>query len=170
VFPVDNPNLWFLILTAPFCFTAAWTDLRFMRIKNHTVYFLLGIFVVFGIFILPFSEFAWRLLNGVIAFVIVLMLNNLGKMGAGDAKFISVAVPYITPSTADFSLTLYLISAGFLSGLAVHSIAKRTPAIRNMVPNWRSFKRNKFPGGLTLGGTLFFYLLVTAWLRSIGVL
>jgi prepilin peptidase CpaA len=169
VFPVDNPNLWFLILTAPFCFTAAWTDLRFMRIKNHTVYSLLGIFVVVGIFILPFPEFGWRLLNGIIAFFVVVVLNNLGRMGGGDAKFISVAVPYITPSSADFSLTLYLICAGFLSGLLVHTVAKRTPAIRNLVPKWRSFKRDKFPGGLTLGGTLFFYLLFTAWLRTIGV-
>jgi len=170
MFPVENPYLWLLIVAAPACFISAWTDLRSMLIRNSTVLYLVAAFVVVGIFILPFGEFAWRILFGLIALVITYTLNQIGRMGGGDAKMIAAMVPYFSPYEKDVSVALFLASSTFLAALAVQRLAGRVPAIRRLTPEWKSWDHPGFPMGLALGATLAFYLAGMALLRHYGVL
>ena len=50
-----------LVLAAPVCAWVAYTDLRFMRIRNAAVYTLFGLFVVAGPFLMSLSDYGWQL-------------------------------------------------------------------------------------------------------------
>jgi len=87
--------LWFLPFVLPICLYVAFTDMKQMRITNQAVLVLIAIFVVLGLFLLPFETYLWRLLSLVIVLVIGIVLNAAGVMGAGDAKFAAAAAPFI---------------------------------------------------------------------------
>ena len=81
-------------------------------------------------------------------------------MGAGDAKFIAAASPFIDPG--DVTLLFVIFAANLLAGFTAHRIAKHTP-LRTLAPNWKSWTRGrKFPMGFSLGGTLAIYLILGA--------
>ena len=152
--------LWFLPLALPICIWVAWSDMKFMKIPNKAV-MALGIgFLVLGLIALPLSEYPWRLLQLVIVLLIGFILNMIGGIGAGDAKFAAAAAPFIAPG--DLRTMLYLFAAVLLAAVATHRIARKIPAMRRIAPDWESWERNDFPMGLALGGTLAFYLIAGA--------
>ena len=97
-----------------------------MRITNQAVLVLIAIFVVLGLFLLPFETYLWRLLSLVIVLVIGIVLNAAGVMGAGDAKFAAAAAPFIAMS--DLRLLMMLFMATLLAAAATHRGVKYTPA------------------------------------------
>jgi prepilin peptidase CpaA len=152
--------LWFLPFVVPLCLYAAYTDMASMRITNPTVLALAAVFVVIGPIALPFETYLWHLLAMAIALVVGIILNAAGVMGAGDAKFIAAAVPFV--ALGDLRLMLALLMATILAAAATHRGAKYTP-IRKMVPHWTSWDQSKkFPMGLALGPTLAIYLILGA--------
>ncbi|WP_341233408.1 prepilin peptidase [uncultured Sulfitobacter sp.] len=152
--------LWFLPFVVPLCLYAAYTDMASMRITNPTVLALAAVFVVIGPIALPFETYLWHLLAMAIALVVGIFLNAAGVMGAGDAKFIAAAVPFV--ALGDLRLMLALLMATILAAAATHRGAKYTP-IRKMVPHWTSWDQSKkFPMGLALGPTLAIYLILGA--------
>jgi len=131
-----------------------------MRITNPTVLALAAVFVVIGPIALPFETYLWHLLAMAVALVVGIILNAAGVMGAGDAKFIAAAVPFV--ALGDLRLMLALLMATILAAAATHRGAKYTP-IRKMVPHWTSWDQSKkFPMGLALGPTLAIYLILGA--------
>lgn len=152
--------LWFLPFVIPLCLYAAYTDMASMRITNPTVLALAAVFVVIGPIALPFETYLWHLLAMAVALVVGIFLNAAGVMGAGDAKFIAAAVPFV--ALGDLRLMLALLMATVLAAAATHRGAKYTP-IRKMVPHWTSWDQSKkFPMGLALGPTLAIYLILGA--------
>jgi prepilin peptidase CpaA len=152
--------LWFLPFVVPLCLYAAYTDMASMRITNPTVLALAAVFVVIGPIALPFETYLWHLLAMAVALVVGIILNAAGVMGAGDAKFIAAAVPFV--ALGDLRLMLALLMATILAAAATHRGAKYTP-IRKMVPHWTSWDQSKkFPMGLALGPTLAIYLILGA--------
>jgi prepilin peptidase CpaA len=152
--------LWFLPFVVPLCLYAAYTDMASMRITNPTVLALAAVFVVIGPIALPFETYLWHLLAMAVALVVGVFLNAAGVMGAGDAKFIAAAVPFV--ALGDLRLMLALLMATILAAAATHRGAKYTP-IRKMVPHWTSWDQSKkFPMGLALGPTLAIYLILGA--------
>jgi prepilin peptidase CpaA len=152
--------LWFLPFVVPLCLYAAYTDMASMRITNPTVLALAAVFVVIGPIALPFETYLWHLLAMAVALVVGIFLNAAGVMGAGDAKFIAAAVPFV--ALGDLRLMLALLMATILAAAATHRGAKYTP-IRKMVPHWTSWDQSKkFPMGLALGPTLAIYLILGA--------
>ncbi|MEM5521965.1 prepilin peptidase [Sulfitobacter sp. AS59] len=152
--------LWFLPFVVPLCLYAAYTDMASMRITNPTVLALAAVFVVIGPIALPFETYLWHLLAMAVALVVGIFLNAAGVMGAGDAKFIAAAVPFV--ALGDLRLMLALLMATILAAAATHRGAKYTP-IRKMVPHWTSWEQSKkFPMGLALGPTLAIYLILGA--------
>lgn len=150
--------LWFLPFVLPLCLYTAFTDMREMRITNQTVMALALVFIVVGPIALPFDIYLWRLVHLVIVLVVCIVLNFAGAMGAGDAKFIAVASPYI--ALADVRLLMAIAAANLLGAWVTHRIAKHT-RLRNIAPHWRSWDDelgSKFPMGLALGSTLAIYL------------
>ena len=156
--------LWVLPFVLPLCLYVAYTDLALMRIKNKAVVALALVFVVIGFFLIPFPDYLWRLASLVIVLVVGIVLNAAGAMGAGDAKFIAAAAPFV--AMGDLQLVVMLFMATLLAAALTHRGAKHTP-LRRMAPDWESWQQGKkFPMGLALGPCLALYLILGALLGA----
>ncbi len=152
--------LWFLPFVLPICFYVMFTDMAQMRITNQAVAALLLVFLAVGLFVLPFDTYLWRLLGLVIVLMAGIVLNAAGAMGAGDAKFLAAAAPYV--ALGDLRLLMALFMAVLLAAVVAHRTAKHT-ALRQLAPDWVSWTHaKKFPMGLALGATLAVYLILGA--------
>lgn len=150
--------LWFLPFVLPLCLYTAYTDMASMRITNPTVITLAVVFVVIGPVALPFETYLWHLLAMVIALIVGILLNAAGAMGAGDAKFIAAATPFV--ALGDLRLVMALFMAVLLAAAITHRAAKHT-RVRRLAPHWTSWDQGKkFPMGLALGTALAFYLIL----------
>lgn len=149
---------WFAPFVLPICLHVCWTDMRAMKIHNPAVLLLAAVFLVVGAVALPLAEYPWRLLAMIVALVLGVLANFVGLMGAGDAKFIAAAVPFVDPG--DAGLVVVLLALTTLAALVTHRAIRRTGLTR-LAPEWESWSRAKdFPMGLALGGTLGIYLLL----------
>ncbi len=156
--------MWFLPFVLPICLYVAYTDLAQMRITNQTVMALAVIFVVIGFFLMPFNDYLWKLAVLVIVMIVGVILNAAGAMGAGDAKFIAVAAPYL--ALGDLQFVMMLFMAILLAAALTHRVVKHTP-LRRLAPEWESWDRGKkFPLGLALGPCLAVYLILGALLGA----
>lgn len=155
---------WFLVAAFPISVFVAWNDMRVMKIPNLAVYALVASYAVLGLIALPFGQYLWHWTHLPIVLIAGIVLNMIGAMGAGDAKFIAGASPMI--ATADLRLLIAILAATVLAGYVTHRIAKYSK-IRDMVPEWESWDQDKkrFPMGFPLGMTLVFYLIAVIILR-----
>lgn len=152
--------LWFLPFVLPLCLYVAFTDMKQMRITNQAVVLLGLIFLVLGLFALPFETYLWRLMSLIIVLALGILLNAAGVMGAGDAKFAAAAAPYI--ALGDLRLLMALFMAVLLAAAATHRAVKYSP-LRRLAPEWQSWQETKkFPMGLALGTALALYLILGA--------
>lgn len=149
----------FLPFVLPLCFYVAFTDLSRMKITNLTVVTLALVFVVFGPFVMPDLEtYFWRLAQLAILLVAGVLLNAIGAMGAGDAKFIAAAAPFV--DAGDFRLIIALLAGSVLAAFVTHRLVRASP-LRRLAPHWASWDQDKkFPMGLALGMTLSLYLIL----------
>ena len=156
--------MWFLPFVAPICFFVIFNDLREMRITNKTILLLTGVFVVVGLFALPFEEYLWRLAQFTIVLLIGIVLHGAGAMGGGDAKFLAAAAPFIALGD---QLTLgKIFCACLLAAVVTQRIAKHT-GLRRLAPDWVNWDQTRlFPMGMALGGTLAMYLGLGAFFGS----
>lgn len=152
--------LWFLPFVLPICLYVAFTDMAEMRITNPSVLLLVLVFVVLGLFLLPFQAYLWRLAALGIVLMVGIVLNAAGALGAGDAKFAAAAAPYI--ALGDLRLLLAIFMTTLLAAAVTHRGAKHTP-LRRLAPHWESWTQGKkFPMGLALGPALAIYLILGA--------
>lgn len=152
----------FLIFVAPLCVYVAWNDLRAMKIPTWSTDALAVVFIVVGVFVMPFSEYAWRYSHFVVVLIVAMLLNAIGAMGAGDSKFLASAAPFV--ALDDVGIVFMLLGAGMFIGYFVHRAAKAIPAVRNLVPDWESWHQGKrFPLGFPLGAVLIIYLALPLW-------
>ncbi len=148
---------WFLPFVLPICLWVAWSDLRDMKIPNKAVMALVAVYVIVGLLTLPFDVYAWRFVHLGVVLVVGIVLNALGTLGAGDAKFAAAAAPFI--AIGDLVPLLLILAATMMFGFAAHRIGKHT-ALRRLAPHWESWTREgKYPMGLSLGGALAIYLV-----------
>lgn len=151
---------WLFPFALPLCLYVAFTDLREMRITNQAVIALALVFAVLGPFLFPFQDYLWALAHLAIMLVVGIVLNAGGVMGAGDAKFIAAAAPYV--ALGDLNLLLPLFAAVLLAAYGAHRVAKFT-GLRKLAPHWDSWEQGrKFPMGFALGPTLALYLGLAA--------
>lgn len=162
---IGQAEAWiYLPFVLPLCFYVAFTDMREMRITNQAVIVLGALFVVLGLFALPFDSYLWRLAQLAIVLVVGVILNAAGAIGAGDAKFAAAAAPYV--ALGDLRMLLVILMANLLAAVATHRLAKYTP-LRRLAPHWLSWDKGwDFPMGLSLGGTLGIYLILGALFGS----
>lgn len=152
------PEAVFFALTLPFCFYTAWSDLSSMRIANKLNIALFAVFLLSGLILLPFGDYASRIGIAAAALVVGFLLNATGQMGGGDAKFIAAAIPFVDPG--DLGVAAFILSACLLAAVVTHRVARAIPAVRNLTPGWKSWMAKKFPMGLGLAVGLSLYLLV----------
>lgn len=154
---------WFLLAAVPISGFVIFSDLARMKIPNVAVGALVASYAVLGLIALPFDQYLWHWTHLPVLLIVGIILNAAGAMGAGDAKFIAAAGPFI--ATADIQLMIPLFSACLLAGFFAHRLARMSP-IRKAVPHWESWTTGKrFPMGFPLGMTLVFYLLIVVVLR-----
>lgn len=148
--------LWFLPFVLPICLWVAWSDMRSMKIPNTAVLSLVAIFLVIGLIALPLPDYGWRFSHLAALLAAGIVANAAGLMGAGDAKFIAAAAPFVALGDA---ASLALIFAVTLIGAFItHRVAMYTP-LQRLAPDWQSWRSGKkFPMGFALGGTLALYL------------
>ncbi len=153
--------LWFLPFVLPICLYVAFTDMAQMRITNQAVILLALVFLVVGLIALPFDVYLWRWPHLLVVLVAGIALNAAGAMGAGDAKFLAAAAPFV--ALGDLRFVLALLMACVLAAAITHRGIKRT-ALRRLAPHWDSWdKGKKFPMGFALGTTLTLYLILGAF-------
>ena len=156
--------LWFLPFALPISIWVAWNDMKFMKIPNKAVASLMVVFVVIGLIAVPLSEYPWRLLHFVVILAIGFLLNMIGSIGAGDAKFAAAMAPLIHYD--DLRMVLYLFAAVVFAAVLTHRAFKRSQSFRNLTPDWASWATRDFPMGLALGGALTFYLIAGVFYGS----
>lgn len=153
--------LLFLPFVTPLCIWVAASDLRAMKIRNKAVLALGAVFVLLGLFVLPWDQYLWRLSQLVIVLIVGIALNAAGAIGAGDAKFAAAAAPFI--ALGDLRTLMVLYAANLLAAFITHRLAKHS-ALRRLAPSWESWHRqNAFPMGFSLGPTLVLYLALGAY-------
>ena len=148
----------FLIFVAPLCLYVAWNDLRAMKIPTWSTDALALVFVVVGIFVMPFSDYLWRYAHFGVVLVIGFVLSSAGAMGAGDAKYAAAMAPFI--ALQDLMLFALLLAGVTIAAFLLHRGARRSASIRERFPDWESWTRREFPMGFALAPALFFYLLI----------
>lgn len=153
--------LWFLPFVLPICFYVAWTDLAYMKITNKAVLALGTVYVVLGPLVSPdLATYLWGYVYFAAALLVGMALNAAGVMGAGDAKFIAFAAPFVAPADA---VTVMLLLAALLFAAVVTHRVVRASRLQAFAPEWESWKRDgRFPMGLALGPTLALYLCLAA--------
>lgn len=150
--------MWLLPFVAPICLWVAWSDLSRMKIPNRAVLALVAVFAVVGLWVFPLPVYLWRWSHLAVLLVVGMLANAVGMMGAGDAKFIAAAAPYV--AIEDGGPMMLLLAATIVIALALHSIV-RFSALRQLAPNWASWTAGRrFPLGFPLALALFVYLSV----------
>ncbi|WP_417719832.1 prepilin peptidase [Salipiger sp.] len=150
--------LWFAPFVLPICLYVCFTDMKALRITNQAVLALVAVYAVVGLIALPLDTYLWHYLHLLVALVAGMALNAGGAMGAGDAKFIAAAAPFVHLGDLRFVLTLY--AACVLAAYISHRLARMSP-LRRLAPAWESWTSGKrFPMGLALGPALGAYLIV----------
>ncbi len=152
--------LWFLPFVVPICLWVAWSDLATMKIPNKAVLALIVVYLVVGLIVFPFEQWAWQLTHFAVILVVGFVLTLAGVMGAGDAKFAAAAAPFVM--LADGINVAAIFTICVVLGFVTHRLARVTP-FRKLTPNWESWERTReFPMGYPLAGTLMVYLILAA--------
>ncbi|MGB8814297.1 MAG: prepilin peptidase [Paracoccaceae bacterium] len=154
--------LWFLPFVLPVALWVSWSDMKFMKIPNRAVMVLVAVYALVGLGLIAMSHLAfeawlWGWAVGAIVLVAGFLLNALGALGAGDAKFAAAMAPFFYAGDVRFLLGLF--AACVLGAFVSHRVMRAIPAMRRATPDWASWTHHKFPMGLALAGTLVFYLL-----------
>jgi prepilin peptidase CpaA len=159
---MDWPH-WFLLLTAPMCFYAAFSDLKFLRIPNRLVLLMLAAYLLSAPFVLPLGDAALRLGIGLGALVIGVLLHSTGRVGGGDIKMFAAVLPFV--ATTDLASFAVLLALTTFAGLIVHKTMARTGLAP---PDWASWQRARvYPFGLSLGTGLLIYLGIRAFIEPL---
>ena len=147
---------WFLPFALPICLWVGWNDMARMKIPNRAVTALFIVYAVIGLITLPLETYAWQWLHLVVVLIAGFVLNMIGLMGAGDAKFAAVMAPFV--AIGDAATLCYIYVACSVAALVVHRGMRAIPAVRAAAPDWESWQRKDFPMGLALGWMLILYL------------
>ncbi len=134
----------------------SWSDMKFMKIPNKAVMALAAVWVVVGIFVVPFDLWLWGLALGTATLVVTFLATVAGLIGAGDAKFAAAMAPFFV--TADPRFVMALFSACLLGAFFGHRGMRLVTPFRTATADWASWTNKDFPMGLALSGTLILYL------------
>jgi prepilin peptidase CpaA len=157
-----NQALLFFVPLLPACLFVIWSDLATMKIPNKVVLGILAIYVVVGPFVLPLEDYAWRFTHFAVMLIAGMAFTAARVMGAGDAKFLAAAAPFIALN--DAILVGAILAPTIIVTFILHRIARATP-LRTATASWESWDRpREFPMGVPLALTVLLYL----GLRALG--
>jgi len=134
----------------------SWSDMKFMKIPNKAVMALFTVWVVVGVFVVPFDLWLLGLALGAVTLVVTFLATVVGLIGAGDAKFAAAMAPFFI--TADPRFVMALFAACLLGAFVGHRGMRLVTPFRAATADWASWTNKDFPMGLALSGMLIFYL------------
>ncbi|MCV2865628.1 prepilin peptidase [Albidovulum sediminicola] len=136
-----------LIAVAPVMVTAAWFDLRFLRIPNVLSLILLAAFVLFALAFPP-ADLLWRLLVAGAVFAAGMVGFHFRLFGGGDVKLLS-ALMLLIPVWS-LGLFAHVFSLSMFAGIAAVFTMKRIPVFAGT--GWASMRPGRqFPMGVSIG-------------------
>jgi prepilin peptidase CpaA len=160
---IAPPALWLAIAAMlPLMALTAWHDLKDLRIPNWLVLAVLGVFLVAGLWGLPFETYLWRLLAGAVVLAIGFALFAAGLIGGGDAKMAAALAPFVAAEDVPALLLLYaVVTLGLLLVLRLAmQLARRRPTGWRAVDQYaRPARERVFPMGLVFAIAITLYLL-----------
>ena len=120
--------LWFLPFILPIAVWVSWSDMKFMKIPNKSVLALMAVFAVVGLIALPLDVWAWRWTHFLVILAIGFVLNAIGWLGAGDAKFAAAMAPFFAFEDLRFVLALYAAASlgAFFSHRMLRTVSETT--------------------------------------------
>ena len=125
--------------TLPLLFYIVYTDLRHMRIYNGSNILLFLIFLIPAPFLFDWAAFGWQLVQVAIVFAVAFLINAVGILGGGDAKFLPAAAPYFFfNDVTDTLLVMYLLVISTIAVVVVpqyHRIRRSLP-VATMLLQW----------------------------------
>lgn len=133
-----------LLLASPLLVWIAWTDFRFLRIRNVAVLSAVGLFLL-TIPLIGLEEAGWRLLAATLVFGVAFGLFATRMMGGGDVKMGAALLLFIPTGT--YTLFAVLFSAALLAGIGLVLTLRAVPALRRAGPVSLRAK-GTFPMGL----------------------
>lgn len=161
MFTPPEAAIWFLPFVTPIAIWVALTDMKDMRIPNMSFVAMVAVFLIVGPFVLPLEDWGWRWLHLVIVLVVTFILNMVGLLGGGDAKFMAAMAPFV--AREDSFKILMILAVASLVALLLHRIIGKIPAVQRVAGHWESWQKLRvFPYGLALSITLITYLLLAA--------
>lgn len=150
--------LWFVAPALGLAVWVAWSDMKSMRIPNAAVLAMAAVWAMLGWPALGLAGWGWGWAVLGIVLAAGFAANQLGLIGAGDAKFAAAMAPLF--STGNWRLIFALFAACLLAAFVAHRGARALPALRRLVPDWESWRRADFPMGLALGGLLAIWVIL----------
>ena len=146
----------FLIVVFPFCIYATWTDLKFLKIPNIVPLSLAVVFIFIGPLVLPFGEYGLRMLYGVVALLIAILLFAIGAPG-GDVKFTAALIPFVA-TTELLSFAMFVSLSAFMA-VFTHLVFGWVGLAPKTWASWQGGGwRRRFPVGYALSGGILIYL------------
>jgi archaeal preflagellin peptidase FlaK len=127
-----------IIFTMPFLFYSCYTDLKARRVSNQLWKYMLysgSVFVIYEIFTAGIPYLKALFLSGVIVFVSVYVLFQLGAFGGGDAKgLIVLSILFPIYPIFQFSGETYPILGRPLIGLFTFTVLGNALLLTILVP------------------------------------
>lgn len=152
-----SAELILLLVALPFAFWAAFQDLSRMKLPNWMTIAIAVVFILLGPFLFPLEDYLWRIGIGVSVFVVVLILSLVVEIGGGDIKYTAAVLPWIPMPL--MPVFVVILAGAVLIGFVMHRIARRQRWIRAMAPRWVSWRRQRYPMGLSIS---------VAWLLTLA--
>ena len=160
---IAPPALWFAIAAMlPLMLLTGWYDLKHLRIPNRLALAVLAVFLVAGLWGLPFETFLWRLCAGAAVLAAGFALFAAGLIGGGDAKMATALAPFVAGEDVPGLLLLYaLVTLALLLALrlAMQFARHRETGWRAVDQYARPARERVFPMGLIFAITITVYLL-----------
>ena len=136
-----------LLLATPLLLWCAWTDFRFMRIRNSAVLVAVAIFVL-TVPAVGWGEAGLRLVAAGLVFAVGFALFAARLMGGGDVKMGSALVLFVPTGT--YTLFALLFSLAMMLGIGAMLALRAIPALRRAGPvSLRA--QGTFPMGIAFG-------------------
>lgn len=127
-----------------------------MRLLNVMNAALALVFIILGVFLLPFEEYALRIGIALAVLIVTFLLTLVGKFGGGDTKYLAALMPFVKP--ADFSVFVTIFAMSLVTAFLVHRLVRGIPAVRSATSDWKSWTSVKFPMGFAMSGAILLYL------------
>ncbi|MHA3914002.1 prepilin peptidase [Halovulum sp. GXIMD14793] len=142
-----------------FEFWAAFLDLSRMTLLHKVVIAIMVILLIAGYFLTPKEDYIRYAGTGVGTFAALLFLSlTMEQIGGGDLKFLAVVLPWVGLTAMSFFIII--LAGAILCGFVLHRWARQQRCIRALAPRWVSWRRKRYPMGLSISA---------AWLVTLGL-